>query len=130
MNKSNIHQLCLVVQDTKEGIYTVKGLSRTRFIHSIIREYAHYYDGSYSLDINILSLSDKRLLISYFSDSEEYEFANESPLKTEVILKEYENYMQSAVDDECFTVYKENMEEMGMVMNRHYDNGEIYWERR
>jgi hypothetical protein len=133
MNKSNIHQLRLVKQasqDAKEGIFTMNGLSRTRFIHSIIHEYAHYDNGSYSLDINILSLSDKRLLISHFASAKEYEFSNKSPTKTEVIFKEYESHMQSAVDDECFTVYKENMEEMGMVMNRHHDNGEAYWVRR
>jgi hypothetical protein len=130
MKNSTIQQIYSVRQDAKEGIFTMTGLSRTRFIHSIIREYAHYDDGSYSLDINILSLSDKRLLISHFADAEEYEFSNESPTKTEVIFKEYESHMQSAVDDECFTVYKENMEEMGMVMNRHHDNGEAYWVRR
>lgn len=130
MRKANIQHLRLVKQDAREGIFTMNGLARTRLIHSIIREYGKYSDGNYSIDINTLSLSDKRLLISHFVDAEEYEWAHESPYKTEAVFKDNEKHMQGAVDDECFDVYKEDMEEMGMQMHRHFDNNEPYWTRR
>ena len=138
MNKRNIHHLHVIKQDTKEGIsmrqevtkHVPKDWATEKLIHSIIREYGEYDDGSYSLDIRILSLSDKRLLLSHYVDADEYEWAMESPTKTETLFKENLPFMQQQVDEELFTVYRENMEEMGMCLNRHSDNGEVYWTRR
>ena len=130
MNKSNIHQLRLVVQDTKEGIYTMKGLSLTRLLHNFIREYGHYYDGSYAVDPRTFSISDKRLIISHITDSEEYEWACQSPTKTEAVLSEYIDHIQHLLDSECDDVYAEDMEEAGLVRRTHYDNDEVYWVRR
>lgn len=130
MNKSNIHQLRLVVQDTKEGIYTMKGLSLTRLLHNLIREYGHYSDGSYAINPATFSLSDKKLVLSHVTDSEEYEWACENPTRTEVMFKEYIDHIQHLLDSECDEVYSEDMEEAGLVRRTHYDNGEAYWVRR
>jgi hypothetical protein len=130
MNKSNIHHLRLVRQDTKEGIYMTKGISLTRLVHNLIREYGTYRDGSYYVDVLHLTLSDKKLVLSHILDSEEYAWACESPTRTEALFLEHIDYVQGLFDWEYGTVYAEDMEEMGLVSRTHYDNGEVYWVRR
>lgn len=130
MSKSNIQQLRLIKQDTKEGIFTMKGIALTKLLHNLIREYGTYHDGSYTIDPYSISLSDKKLIISHITDSEEYEWACQNPIRTESIFEEYIKYIQTLFDDECSEVYQEDMEEAGMVTRNHYDNGEPYWVRR
>jgi hypothetical protein len=130
MNRSNIHQLHRIKQDTKEGIFTMTGYAFTKLIHSLIREYGSYHDGSYGVDISTLSLSDKKLLISHIADSEEYEWACATPTRTEAVFLEYFDRLQGLIDDECYSVYCEDMEEMGMRKCNHADNNEVYWVRR
>jgi len=127
MNKMNIQQFYLDKQDTKEGAITMERFSRTKFIRSIIQEHGHYEDGSYCLDVRTLSLADKRIAISHVADSEEHEIACSSVVATEAIFEEHRHYVQSLVNDECFDVYKEAMEEMGAHMGHYPDNNEIYW---
>lgn len=130
MNRSNIHQLHRIKQDTKEGIFTMKGFALTKLLHSLIREYGSYHDGSYGVDISDFSLSDKKLLLSHVTDASEYEWACSSSSRAEALFLEYFNHMQSLIDDECYPVYCDDMEEMGMSPRHHADNNEVYWVRR
>lgn len=127
MNKSNIHQFHTLRQDTREGVSMNQ--AKDKIIHSIIREYGEYSDDSYDLDVRIISHSDKKLLVSYFCDSEELEFAHTSVSAGEAVFNEYLKPMQKAIDDECFAVYRDRAEEIGLCMNHHSDNNEIYWVR-
>lgn len=130
MSKSNIHHLHSVIQDTKEGIYTMKGLSLTRLLHNLIREYGQYSDGTYAINPETFSLSDKKLILSHVTDSEEYEWACNNPVRTEAVFNEYVNHIQHLLDGQCDEVYAEDMEEAGLVSMNHSDNGEPYWVRR
>lgn len=130
MTESNIHYLFKTKQDAKEGIFTMKGIAFTRLIHSLIREHGHYYDGSYALDLDSLPLHDKKLILSHITDSEEQEWAFCCPVRTEALFAENISHIQSLFDDECYEVYKEDMEEMGLSQRNFNDNGETYWVRR
>lgn len=130
MSINTIHDLVLTMQDTREGIFTVQGIAFTRLLHNIIREYGTYYDGTINVNIDSLDSSDKKLILSHLLDASEYEYACENIVNLEVVFNEYRNTINSLIDEECYTVYKENMEEQEMVMGRHSDNGEIYWRRR
>lgn len=130
MNKTNIQHLHSIVQGTKEGIYTMKGINLTKLLHNLIREYGKYCDGSYAIDPLHFLLVDKKLILSYVTDDvEEYEWACETPNRIEVVFNEYLPLIQKLLDSECEEVYAENMEEMGMVRFNHSNNNESYWIR-
>jgi len=105
-------------------------LATINLIHNIIREYGIYSDGNYSIDVDHLSYGDKKLLMSHLLDLSDYEWAIGNLYRFFAMYDENKEHLQCALDSECFTVYRENMEEMGMTLNRHYDNGEIYWTRK
>lgn len=130
MKSLTIQQLQSIKQDATEGIFTMKGLSLTRLLHTLIREYGHYSDGSYSVDPSNFSLSDKKLILSHVIDSGEYEYACASPIRTETIFNEHISTIQNIIDDECYVVYCEDMEEAGMTRCTHPNNDEVYWVRR
>jgi hypothetical protein len=130
MSKSNIHYLLDVKQDAKEGIFTMRGISLTKLIHSLIREHGSYYDGTYSIEPDSLPLHDKKLILSHITDSEEQERAFSCPTRTEALLYENISHIRSLFDDECTEVYQEDMEEMGLTQKHFYDNNETYWVRR
>lgn len=112
MNRSNIYHINTFKQDARMGKFTKKGLSLTNLIHKLIREHGKYDHGSYSVDVNTFTISDKRLLISHFESAEWYEYACESVTNTEVIFAESSQHIQSLIDDECDEVYRDDMEEM------------------
>ena len=112
MNSSTINHLYHINQDAKEGIVTKKGFALTRLLHQLIREYGQYDDGSYSVDVDNFTLSDKRLVLSHIESAEWYEYACESIAKTEALFSECSKSMQKLIDDCCHEVYCEDMEEM------------------
>lgn len=130
MTKSNIHQLHSIKQDAKEGIYTMKGIALTNLLHTLIREYGTYHDGSYSVDPKTFSCPDMRLILSHVLDSGEYEWASFNNERLEAVYMQTINIIQNLLDSESYAVYCEDMEEMGMVKNNHRDNGEVYWVQR
>lgn len=129
MKKYTIQQIHLIKQDIKEGIFTMKGLALTKLLHNLIREYGTYEDGSYAVDPRIFSLSDIKLILSHILDSEDYAFACENRERLEVMFMEYIVTVQSLLDSECYAVYRETMEEVGMVSRVNGSNGEQYWVR-
>lgn len=112
MSNSTLQHVNSYKQDCQEGKFTMKGLAFTNLLHTLIREYGCYHDGSYSVDVDSFSISDKRLLISYFESAEWYEYACESAIKTESLFSDHSKELQKLFDDESNDVYKEDMEEM------------------
>ncbi len=112
MNVHNIHEIKLVKQATKEGIFTMKGISLINLLQSLINEYGTYKHGSMSVDPYSFSLSDKKLILSHITDSGEYEWLCENTTRTEASFSEYINHLQELLDEECDDVYRESMEEM------------------
>lgn len=129
MKKYTIQHLHLIKQDIKEGIFTMKGLALTKLLHNLIREYGTYEDNSYSVDPKIFSLPDMKLILSHILDSEDYAFACENGERLEAMFMEYIDTIQSLLDSECYAVYSEAMEEMGMVSRICPINGESLWVR-
>ena len=114
-------------QDRLEGKVTKQGLALVTLTHNIIREYGTYEHNSYYVDVNAISLSDKKLVISHFESAEWYEWACEFPHRVEELFAEHKKYFQEIVDNECFAVYCEDREEEGCVMLRHPNNDECYF---
>lgn len=111
MNSANIYQTCIIKQDAKVG-KVQKGLSLTQLLHNLIREHGQYHNGSYAVDVEKLPISDKRLLLSHFESSEWYEYACQSHLHTETLFSEHKEYIKGLIDQDCYDVYIEDMEEM------------------
>lgn len=130
MINNNIHHIISIKQATKEGNFTMKGIALINLLHSLIREYGTYKHGSLSIDPNTLSLSDKKLVLSHITDSGEYAWIMENSIRVEVSFQEYIEHIQLLLDEECSEVYREDMEDRGMIERHHSDNNEIYWARR
>lgn len=112
MNSSNISQINIIKQDARIGMHAKKELSLTRLIDNLIREYGTYAKGSYMIDVDTFPISDKRLLISHFESAEWYEWACESISHTEALFLEHKDHIQKVVDENCYPVFIEDMEEM------------------
>lgn len=130
MSKSNIHQLRLIVQDSKEGIFTVTGIALTNLLHDLIREYGTYNDGTIYIDSNSFTNTEKKLLLSYLVGSDEYEYACTKSVRLEALYGEYKHHIQELLDEECDVVYREIMEDSEMRPYNHKDNNEVYWRMR
>jgi hypothetical protein len=130
MSNPNIHRLSTAMQYRHGGRLTVQGLAFTRLVHRIIREYGQYHDGSFSVWMSDIDMSDRRILLSHITNAEEYEEICASTEATEAYWNENEEYIQNLVDAECDQVYREDMEEMGMMCLHHQDNNEKFWIRR
>lgn len=112
MNSSNISHNSIIKQDAMVGYYMKKGFSLPRLIENLIREYGVYNQNNISFDVNTISISDKRLLISHFESAEWYAYACESIEKTNAIFAESADHIQNLINQECYPVYIDIMEEM------------------
>jgi hypothetical protein len=117
------------MQDRQDGKETMQGLALTRFIHRIIREYGKYSHNNYSVDVNNLDLADKKLVISHFESAEWYEWACESESRVNELFKESATYFQELVDNECYPLYCDDMEEAGVTRCTYPSQDEVYWVR-
>jgi hypothetical protein len=100
------------------------------FVKSLIHECAHYHDGALSLSVSSLSHIDKKLFLSYIVDPSEYEWLCENDARLYAAFDEYKTDMQSLVDNYIDEVWHETMQEKGLIMGNHKDNGEIYYYKR
>lgn len=109
MNNANIYHVTHAMQDAREGVSPMIGYALTNRIHKIIREYGTYHpvDG-YSVNLNDLDLSDKKILLSHILDSGEYEFALSSPTIFNAVFQEYSPVIQKLVDERCEEVWHED----------------------
>ena len=111
MNRANVHQFTILMQDRQEGILTMNGFAMQKLIHNIIREYGSYKDNCYTVNLSDISLSDKKLLLSHLIDSDEYEEICANPTLAEMMFQEKEDNIWKLIDRECDEVYRKDMEE-------------------
>jgi hypothetical protein len=112
MNSATLQQISNIKQDAQDGKFTMQGLAFTNLLHSLIRDHGRYYDGSYSVDVDAFAISDKRLILSYIESAEWYEYACKSIATTESLFSECKDHVQHLIDEDCYEVYKQDMEEM------------------
>lgn len=112
MISTNLTHVNIIRQDATVGAVIKRNFPLDYLIHNLIREHGAYKGGTFSLDVEQLPLCDKRLLLSHFESAEWYEYACESHLKTNTLFSEHKQYIQKLVDDECYEVYRDVMEEM------------------
>ncbi len=112
MISTNVHHVNFKKQHRQEAILSMHGLAFTRLIHNLIREYGTYHDGSYAVDVNSISMSDKKLVISHMESAEWYEWACETPSRIDAMFDEHSKYIQGLVDGDAYEVYQEDQEEM------------------
>lgn len=96
-------------------------------LERIAREYGHSNNQEWSINIQSIDLSDKKLLLSHILDSEDYEWCCYSAIRTESMFRENLEYIEDHLSDVCEQVYHSYMTEMGLVCDRYQDNGEIYY---
>lgn len=118
------------VSNSKEGEKNMLGRAFRHFLDDLIRSNCKYVDGCYSLHAYDLPYEDKKIFLSYILNAEDYEDALANPRRERVYLNEYEDHMQYLIDDRIGDIWHEDMQEMGLVLNHHYDNGEPYYTRR
>lgn len=132
MIASNIHQLCLTIQGSKERSFTVTTIGKAlkSLLQDLIHEYGTYQYGTIYINSDSFTIAEKKLLLSYIIDADEYEYANQSMTTLEAVFNEYKHWLDAMLDDECGEVYRSIMEEHGQVAYRHRDNGETVWRTR
>lgn len=132
MSVSNIHQLCVTIQGSTGRSYTVTTIGKAlkSLLHDLIHGYGTYQDGTIYINSDSFTIAEKKLLLSYFIDAYEYEYANQSIVRLEAMFNEYKHYLDALLDEECTEVYRSIMEEHGQVAYRHRDNGEFSWRMR
>lgn len=100
------------------------------FLDNLIRDYCFYQNGTYEVLIGDVSDLDKKMFLSYLVPLEDYEeyISNSSRLKE--AIADHESMMQAVIDERKDDLYIADMEECGLVLSRHRDNGEPYWTTR
>lgn len=111
MSTTNIQQLHPLKQAAKDGVFSLKGMARTKLIHNVIREYGKYHDNNYAVNLNDIDPHDKKLLLSYVLDSEELREVIDSPTMLHAYMLEHADYLNDLINYECYEVYQEDMEE-------------------
>ena len=99
------------------------------FIDGIIIDYGKWTTDNYSLNANSLDPSIQRLFLPYVLESDELEDLEENPSLSNTYFKEHIDFIQKCIDERCFPVFTEAMEEMGYHLCQHRDNGEQYFSR-
>lgn len=112
MNGSNVYHFKPVKQQRHDARYNMHGMAFTRLVHSLIREYGKYENGTYSVDAGSLDISDQKLVISHLESAEWYEWASESSSRTTLLFSEHEKHLQRVIDENAYEVYREDQEEM------------------
>jgi hypothetical protein len=126
MRNINIHQFINDKQYATEGTMN----AFYNFVHEIIREHATHRQDSYYLRADQLPLADQIIFLSHILDASDYQDALENPIRTQEYIKEHLSLMQQIIDTEIDQVYHDDMKEMGLCLNYHRDNGEMYYYRR
>jgi hypothetical protein len=111
----------------KDGSMNQYSPAKIHFIHQLIRENAKFDGDGAHLFVDDLDEIDRKLLLSYLIDIEEYEYYCSFPNLLKIVLKEHETPLQELIDDHKDQVWHEDMQEMGRVLSMHSDNGEKYY---
>lgn len=103
---------------------------RVDFVRDLINENAYYENGVLTLYVHDLSFDEKKIFLSIIVEPEDYEYYCQSQTRLEAAIQEYTKAMQKRIDDIIDDVWHENMQEMGLVLSQHQDNGEYFYRRR
>jgi hypothetical protein len=79
-------------------------------LDGLIRDYGQRVEDGYYLYASDLSLSEKRLVLSYLLDSEEYDDIMKSSSMTEALFSEHKKFIQDAIDYQCGETYQDFLE--------------------
>ncbi len=127
MSASNIHQLRLVMQGHQEGGKSMEGISLSVLINGLITDYGNFRQGRMWVDSDRLTSTEKKLILSYFVDVDDYEYATLNNARLEALYIEHQSEIQSRIDEKCDHIYYDMMRSNGAKPVRHRDNGEITW---
>jgi hypothetical protein len=116
--------------DSQEGKKMLRNAPFNLFLDDFIRTNANHDNDGYTLFASNLDLIDKKLFLSYLVDLEDYEDFIANDTRIQEAIKDYKEEMQYLIDQRIDEVYHEDMEEMGLVLCQHRDNGEFYYQRR
>jgi hypothetical protein len=121
-NKSQDRVFC-----SKEGEKELKDRLFRTFVANLIREYATYTSTGCHLLVNDLPYADKKQFLIHLTHVDDYAYYIANKTREAEAIKEYEDEMQHFIDWQLDDVYHEDMQEMGMLLCRHRDNGESYY---
>lgn len=127
MSSSIVKQIFNVNKDVND---LLKISAKRVFIRDLINDYATYRYGGMSLYVSEIPKAEKKIFLSHIIPAKEYEWFVQDETRLEIGFEEYAPRMQRLIDEQIEEVYHETMEEAGMVLCRHKDNGEIYYRRR
>jgi len=112
---------------SKEGEKELKDRLFRSFVANLIREYATYSTDSCYLSVSDLPYPEKKQFLSHLIHVDDYEYFIANKTREAEAIKEYEDEMQHFIDWQLDNVYHEDMQEMGMLLCQHRDNGEFYY---
>jgi hypothetical protein len=119
-----------LVSQSQEG-EKMTGCALKSFIKGLISDYATYDDyNNCNLPIHKIPHELKRIFLSYLCDLSDYKFYCKNDVRLRIAFKDYEDVMQDKINDLLQESYQDAMEEMGLTLNHHRDNGEPYYYRR
>jgi len=118
MNDANIQRYNGQMQDTGKCINMRQRVTHPypsmwnlyHLLDTLIRDYAQRVEDGYYLYANELSLSEKRLVLSYLVDSEDYDDVMASPTMTEALFVNHKKFIQDAIDYQCGETYQDFLE--------------------
>jgi hypothetical protein len=114
------------VFNSKEG-ESVTGNIFKKFISNLIREHAIHKNDGYQLTVDDLPYQEKKHFLSHLVDIDDYEYFIKNKTRELEAIKDYKDEMQYFINCNIDEIYHEDMQEMGMVLCHHRDNGEFYY---
>lgn len=126
-NRLKYKPYCNQVKFSKEANLSKRMLFN--FVDDVIREYGKPRDNTYYLFVQELPQSVKRIFLSHLDTEGEYEYLISNPIREVEAFKEYQDIMQSYINERIDDVYREDMEEMGYHLRHYPDNNDIYYQR-
>lgn len=128
MSNSSIDRSSLINQVVfKDEDKNMLGQAFRNTLDRIIRDNYDYKDGCYHLFACDLPNEDKRLLLSYLTSLEDFEYFTENFTRELESYKEFEPEMQYLINDRIDDIWHEDMQEMGRILNHDKNNGEPYY---
>lgn len=115
------------VEVSKDGEKNMLGKAFRVTLDNIIRENCDYKDGCYHLFACDLPTHDKRILLSYLTSLEDFEFFTENFTRELETYKEFEPEMQYLINNRIDDLWHEDMREMGNFLNHDQNTGEPFY---
>lgn len=132
MNSTILRKFCNDYQffsAAKDSSYPMQTNAFKNLVHEIIRDNVEFSNEGYYLCAHKLSKIEKRQLLKHIISAEDFEYYDQEESLMDAAVADCERDLQAAIDSEIDQVWHEDMQEMGLYLSRHYDNGEIYYTR-